>query len=112
MSEQKFVSRENFEIWVELQNAKVWVTPDWRSSKISVTGNFSNGVEWTLNATGILARTDGTGAKYFARGDEYNQVRVFGYQGSVFNFKGSGARSSETYIEAQKILDELTACAF
>lgn len=93
-NEYRFVKRSDFEAWVQLNKANMYMQPDYSRSKIKVMGLLPNGVKYVFEAYGMALHADGR--IFFGRGDEWNVVRVpLGTVG--YSFFGPGARDGKTW---------------
>jgi hypothetical protein len=93
-----YVSRADFEAWVELVGGNFYMTPDTRSG-IGVFGTLECGVKWTLKARATLTVN---GSRYYGRGDfhtcheiGWDQVRVDTWPYRAFEMAGKGSRGDE-----------------
>ena len=103
-SEYRYISRADFEAWVELVQGHIYRTPDYRQSEIGVD-LYVGGVKAEAHVRAIKAVG---GERFYARHDEWNMVRVNDSWGGVFSFFGKGARAVETYAAAREAWELLT----
>lgn len=97
------VSRQDFEAWVALLDAKIAVTPDFKSL-IRVVGKHENGVEYHVTATAL--KSNGTCEVFYGRHDDWNLVKI----GTIpFSHFGAGARNQQTWKAAEEALALLTS---
>lgn len=95
------MTREDFELFVELFGGAVWREPDYRSSNIGVDFILANGVIMTLNLVAIDQTHKGD---FYGRREEWTHVRFSNWAWENTNFKGKGSRSNETHQLAKAIL--------
>ena len=102
------VDSETFFSWAEAWGIKFDRMPDYRSSVVRGSVVLANGVEITVNATGLTAK----GNAYLYARDHYEghetvtHIKMQDYWGSAV-FRGKGARSQETREEVKAAFDLL-----
>lgn len=100
-----YISKADFETWVELVGGKITIEPDWRGKSDLEVSLQVNEVKATLSARAINVKR---GVFYYGQRDEWNMVRVNAWYGTAFHFFGKGARSVETASAARDLHDLLT----
>lgn len=99
------ISREDFEAWVELVDARVTETPGHSSSRIRAEGNLpTTEVKYRFEARGILV--DSRGFSY-GRDDSWNLVRIDTWPYNNFSLFGKGARSAEACVDMEELFELL-----
>lgn len=107
-----YISRKNFEAWLDLiredfGGSQIDFSGRWNSSQCKVHNiQLTEEVSASLSVTTLLVK--GKGEVYYAKGDDWNSIRVENYYGSAFHFYGKGARGEERRQKAIEILELLT----
>lgn len=102
--EDKRMTKEEFEIWLELVGGKMISYPDFRRASCKAEFTLSNGVEVHVNMTAL---EEVAGTLYYSHNQDYTHLRVKTYWGSACNLYGKGARSSETWAELKSLWQAL-----
>lgn len=103
------IDAETFFSWAEAWGIKFDRMPDYCSAIVRGSVVLPNGVEVTVNATGLTAEGN---AFLYAR-DHYEghetvtHIKMQDYWGSACNFRGKGARSAETREEVRAAFELL-----
>lgn len=99
-----YISRKEFEDWVALVGGEITRQPDYRSSKLAVSGKMENGVAFMFEATAIAVTKAG---RFFGRCDEWNAIKLLDSACRNFHFFGQGARDQATWKAADESFDIL-----